>query len=344
MLSAARFATATPSTAWRAGRRLGSSSPRTISAFSEARYVSSACSWTGDEKDAGGVASTPTRVVEKAAAGKCAGASARGTIASRASPPLLYARAARLVLPLRGSKGRRDFGSSAAGCGPASCGEGAIVSGARTGGNVGSGGSIRRRFASTHVVSRSAVGGESSRDFTTVQDGAETYLVASRRLEAGCVLFDRVEGSLCERPTRHSVQVREGLHLIAEGDLIFMNHSCDPNCQLEVVYPALATTHVLEKDLPFLRVTVRATEIREDQLLTIDYNAMELDMSCPFDCRCGADNCRGRVVGFANLPRAAQKEYTSAPTVSLAGEKPKGPPPLTGAVRAWAKEANLPGA
>lgn len=99
------------------------------------------------------------------------------------------------------------------------------------------------------------------------------------------------------------------------------------------------------QDHPYLRVTVRPPEIRQNQLLTIDYNAMELDMSSPFDCRCGADNCRGRVSGFANLPPAAQKEYTtSAPAASVAGKRPEGPPPLIGAVRAWAKEANLPGA
>ena len=94
-------------------------------------------------------------------------------------------------------------------------------------------------------------------------------------------------------------------------------------------------------------MTVRAPEIRRQEPLTIDYNAMEIDMSCPFDCGCGADNCRGRVSGFANLPPAAQKEYLSAaavPAASTAGEGPDGPPPLTGAVRAWAKENHVPGA
>lgn len=88
-------------------------------------------------------------------------------------------------------------------------------------------------------------------------------------------------------------------------------------------------------------MTVRAPEIQPNQLLTIDYNAMEIDMSCPFDCRCGSDNCRGRVSGFANLPPATQREYTSAPA---AGTALAVPPPLTGAVRTWAKENNLPGA
>lgn len=242
MSAAARFATATRTTAWRTGRRHGvnSSSPRTTSAFSGARGLSPACSWMGNESDTGGIASTPIRVGEKMSAGE--------RTASRASPPMLYARVARLVMPLRCSKDRRGFGSSAAGCGPASCGEGAVVSGARIGGNnIGSGGRVGRRFASTLVVSSSPDGSESNRDYAAVQDGGETYLVTTRRLEAGHVVFDLVGGSLSDRPTRHSVQVREGLHLTAEGDLIFLNHSCDPNCQLEVVEPAPATTPAREK-------------------------------------------------------------------------------------------------
>ena len=104
------------------------------------------------------------------------------------------------------------------------------------------GGSIRRPV-STHATSRSADGSSEGggRDFAAIRDGAEKYLVAARRLEAGHVVFDRVGGVLSDRPTRHSVQVREGLHLTADSDLVFLNHSCDPNCQLEVVDPTLVT-------------------------------------------------------------------------------------------------------
>lgn len=100
---------------------------------------------------------------------------------------------------------------------------------------------------------------------------------------------------------------------------------------------------------PYLRVTVRAAEIRQEQLLTIDYDAMEIEMSSPFDCRCGADNCRGRVSGFANMAPAAQREYAGGGTAAAAatrrvvgGGRPTGPLPLTGAVKAWAKQNNLP--
>lgn len=73
------------------------------------------------------------------------------------------------------------------------------------------------------------------RDFAIIEEGTERYLVAARGLEAGRVLFDHVGGSLSGERTRHSIQIQGGLHMEADSDLIFMNHSCEPNCQLEVV-------------------------------------------------------------------------------------------------------------
>lgn len=97
---------------------------------------------------------------------------------------------------------------------------------------------------------------------------------------------------------------------------------------------------------PYLRVTVRAADIPRNEPLTIDYNAMEIDMVCPFDCLCGAEKCKGRVSGFASLPRTSQKEYLDGrwAKASTASEKIRekvrlpGPPPLVGAVIIWAKE------
>lgn len=87
-------------------------------------------------------------------------------------------------------------------------------------------------------------------------------------------------------------------------------------------------------------------------------------MSSPFDCNCGADRCRGRVSGFANLPPAEQREYLdgrwktrstpadpapiAAATDGGAGigkavaegseRNAMGPAPLTHVVKKWAEE------
>eukprot|EP00752_Nemacystus_decipiens_P008600 g7679.t1 len=351
MLSA-RLASSIQATAWRAGRRCGSR-PLTAIAASEARFFSLDRVMTrGEGNGPEGAARTRRRVAEMTASAGGKWKSASGeAMASGPSLPEPYPRAARPVTPPRGPDSRSFSGRSADGRAPASGGDGPAVGAAGTGGNSGTGGDGGcRRSASTDAVSSGAdIGGESGRDFAAVKDGTETYLVAARRLEAGRVVFDRVGGSLSDRPTRHSVQVREGLHLEADVDLIFLNHSCDPNCQLEVVEPAGLGGPERDEPQPppYLRVTVRAPEITQNQPLTIDYNAMEIDMSSPFDCGCCAGNCRGRVSGFANLPLAVQEEYTkaaAAPATSTVGERPRGAPPLTGAVRAWAKANKVPGA
>lgn len=83
-------------------------------------------------------------------------------------------------------------------------------------------------------------------DFAYVLDGTSKYLIAARNLEAGRVIFNRVGGPLSDMRTRHSIQVREGVHMDSQGDLKYIDHSCDPNCQLEVVEPALSAS-ALEK-------------------------------------------------------------------------------------------------
>lgn len=186
------------------------------------------------------------RVAEMTAAGGGKGKRSSGeSIAVRPGPPppTPCFRAARPATPLHGGpKDRRGVGYSAAGRGSAPFGGDAVAGDTGTGGSggvSGAGAGAGRRSASTHTKSSGpdGDGDEGGRDFAVAKDGAETYLVAARRLEAGRVVFDRVGGSLSDRPTRHSVQVREGLHLEAEVDLVFLNHSCDPNCRLEVVEP-----------------------------------------------------------------------------------------------------------
>ncbi|CAM9499394.1 unnamed protein product, partial [Ectocarpus sp. 8 AP-2014] len=58
-------------------------------------------------------------------------------------------------------------------------------------------------------------------------------LVAARVLEANQAIFARVEGLVTGVSTRHSVQVSKGRHLEARCELVFLNHSCEPNCELE---------------------------------------------------------------------------------------------------------------
>ena len=77
--------------------------------------------------------------------------------------------------------------------------------------------------------------------------------------------------------------------------LRFMNHSCDPNC--EIFYwetePEGGTN--LEEDRLWLQ-TIRPVEPGEEILIDYSWPA---DAAIP--CRCGATNCRGWIVDPAEL-------------------------------------------
>jgi hypothetical protein len=126
--------------------------------------------------------------------------------------------------------------------------------------------------------------------FAVVRTGGEYKLVAQRQFATGSRLF-AVNGQITETPTRYSVQVGAGIHLDLPGghapeELMdqffwrFTNHSCQPNAQLR--------GHVFFALRP----------IEPWQEITFHYDTTEYEMAEPFDCRCGAANCDGRIQGF----------------------------------------------
>lgn len=69
---------------------------------------------------------------------------------------------------------------------------------------------------------------------------------------------------------------------VASDNGEFMNHSCNPNCV------------VITDEL-----WIAARDIALDEEVTYDYAVSETTDSThmPFDCRCGASCCRGRITG-----------------------------------------------
>uniref|UniRef100_A0A7C2P2D0 SET domain-containing protein-lysine N-methyltransferase n=1 Tax=Schlesneria paludicola TaxID=360056 RepID=A0A7C2P2D0_9PLAN len=89
----------------------------------------------------------------------------------------------------------------------------------------------------------------------------------------------------------------------------FLNHSCEPNCQLFLVertYPD-GTDAPADVQLESLRPIARGEE------LTIDY-AWSADGAIP--CLCGSRRCRGWVVAADELPKLLQrpKDRKSGPS------------------------------
>ncbi|THH19442.1 hypothetical protein EW146_g1729 [Bondarzewia mesenterica] len=81
-------------------------------------------------------------------------------------------------------------------------------------------------------------------------------------------------------------------HIELNSDLVYVNHSCQPNVAFDMSSPDETKWHA------------RALEpIRSGEALTFFYPSTEWDMDQPFDCRCGAPSCLKRIQGAAHLTK-----------------------------------------
>ncbi|MFP6763412.1 MAG: SET domain-containing protein-lysine N-methyltransferase [Planctomycetaceae bacterium] len=91
----------------------------------------------------------------------------------------------------------------------------------------------------------------------------------------------------------YCIDLGDGMALEPAEPFRFMNHSCEPNCKLFVIYNA--------EDTPAenRHVVVEAQEIITEGIeLTIDY---EWPACGAIPCGCGATNCRGWIVDPTEL-------------------------------------------
>jgi len=104
-------------------------------------------------------------------------------------------------------------------------------------------------------------------------------------------------GKLGSHQTAHTIQVDKKLHLLAETPLLYLNHSCNPNCGLLI--PSGAT-----------EITLHARrKIKPGEELTLDYESFEDNIQFMKDCACGSQICRKTLRGYKNLPIETREEY-----------------------------------
>jgi hypothetical protein len=123
-------------------------------------------------------------------------------------------------------------------------------------------------------------------------------LVATAAHATGSTIL-ALEGALSDRPTRYSIQIGVGLHLLPfeglEPDDVrcpwrFLNHGCRPN--------AAFCGHRL--------VAIRSTAPEEE--ITFHYATTEWEMAEPFACRCPACEPAPRTIaGFRALGEAERR-------------------------------------
>ena len=90
-----------------------------------------------------------------------------------------------------------------------------------------------------------------------------------------------------------------GKHVIdGEGVAAFINHSCDPNCEVDEVKG---------------RVVINAIrDIAAGEELTYDYNLYDGEDDAP--CLCGAERCRGSLYSATHLRKLARKRAAAVAT------------------------------
>jgi len=90
-------------------------------------------------------------------------------------------------------------------------------------------------------------------------------------------IIDVNSGDICLESDFRTIQTNQGHYIHPEG--MFTNHSCDPSAAVD-----------LEAGILF---AVRDIQIGEE--ITFDYNESESDLQANFSCKCGAENCVGKV-------------------------------------------------
>ena len=129
-------------------------------------------------------------------------------------------------------------------------------------------------------------------------------LVASETVEEGAVV-ERLEGRVVpyskipDSEIRNAFEIDDERWMIPQSPAKHINHSCDPNCELQRTSRAIWV--------------VALRDIREGEELTHRYN-YEYDPEGyrDFPCFCGANNCVGYIVDQQYWELITQQRYQFA--------------------------------
>lgn len=108
-----------------------------------------------------------------------------------------------------------------------------------------------------------------------------------------------------DKPARYTIQLAANRHQAGTNEIDdYFNHSCDPNCYLDVETLSFRALRRLEPG----------------EQLTFNYLTSEWDMESPFHCWCQAPSCTGTIRGFSHLSRHYQRALEPQLTPYLRGK------------------------
>ena len=105
----------------------------------------------------------------------------------------------------------------------------------------------------------------------------------------GRLIFDEHHGS------EYSFEYQEGIQLEPEAPFRFLNHSCDPNCEFDLLDEPVEESSGSQRAHLHL---IALRTILPGEELTIDYN---WPACSAITCECGSTFCRGWVVSVEEI-------------------------------------------
>jgi hypothetical protein len=115
-------------------------------------------------------------------------------------------------------------------------------------------------------------------------------------LPAGA-LFARITAPTPSVSAYSSVQATRDLHVELNSDLVYINHSCRPSLEFDMVRWEIRV------------VAGKADGLRAGEELTYFYPSTEWHMAQPFECRCGESVCRGQITGARDMSEKDLSNY-----------------------------------
>lgn len=123
-------------------------------------------------------------------------------------------------------------------------------------------------------------------------------IFATKRFHANdVVMIGTIEERNVDKNHSHASQMGEHRYVLHGGKITKVNHSCHPNCGIKL---NAAGAHDF--------VAMQTIEI--DDEITFDYAMRNYNVEFfPAICCCGAENCRGSITGWKDLPASFKSEY-----------------------------------
>ncbi|PWN50004.1 hypothetical protein IE53DRAFT_387726 [Violaceomyces palustris] len=130
------------------------------------------------------------------------------------------------------------------------------------------------------------------------QGSFTSHLEASTDFQKGqTITFMSPHASSSKIVSYSTVQVGEQSHIELNSDLLYCNHSCDPNVRFDVSGDNLTWAAIAEKN------------INKGDVLTFFYPSTEWNMAQPFNCNCSTSKCLNKISGASHIPSRILKDY-----------------------------------